>query len=82
MMSGSHLTDAARRAGPAWQRAVAAWLPRAALLACLKDAVRTARRRPNSPPDQAPLSAPLPRLTRVARLHASPLAPPSRLCVS
>jgi hypothetical protein len=70
LTSGSHLSDAARRAGPAWQRAVAAWVPCAALLVRLKDAVRTACRRP----DRAPLSAPSPRLTRAPfQPHAHPV---------
>jgi hypothetical protein len=30
LTSGSHLPDAAVRAGPAWHRAIAAWLPRTA----------------------------------------------------
>jgi hypothetical protein len=48
LTSGSHLSDAAVRAGPAWQRAVSAWLPCTAPLQCLKYAVGTARRRPDS----------------------------------
>jgi hypothetical protein len=47
-MSGSHLSDAAVRAGHAWQRAVAAWLPCAAPLQRLKYDVGTTRRRPDS----------------------------------
>jgi hypothetical protein len=71
-MSGSHLSDAVRRTGPAWQRAIAAWLPRAAPLARLKDAVGTAPRHPDSPPDRAPLSAPSPRLTCAVPTARSP----------
>jgi hypothetical protein len=48
LMSGSHLSDAAVRAGPAWQRAVSAWLPHAAHLPRIKCAVGTVRRRPDS----------------------------------
>jgi hypothetical protein len=44
-MSGSHLPAAAVRAGPAWQHAVAVWLPCAVPLQRLKYAVGTARRR-------------------------------------
>jgi hypothetical protein len=40
-MSGPHLSDAARRAGPARQRVVAAWPPCAALTPWLKAAVGT-----------------------------------------
>jgi hypothetical protein len=60
LTSGSHLSDAARRAGPAWQRAVAAWLPRAAPLQRVKSVVGTARRRPDStvPTVPPPLSEP------------------------
>jgi hypothetical protein len=47
-MSGSHLLDAAVHAGPAWQHAVAAWLPRATPCPRIKCAVGTARRRPDS----------------------------------
>jgi hypothetical protein len=48
LMSGSHLSDAIVRAGPAWQRAIATWLPRAAPRLRIKCAVGTARRRPDS----------------------------------
>jgi hypothetical protein len=50
LTSGAHLSAVAFRARPAYQRAVASWLPRActAPLARLKGAVGTARRRPDS----------------------------------
>jgi hypothetical protein len=56
-MSGSHLSDAARCVGPARQRAVATWLPRAAPLQRVKSTVGTARRRPDSAARQ-PLAPP------------------------
>jgi hypothetical protein len=72
LMSGSHLSDTAVRTGPALQRAIAAWLPRAAPLQRIKCAIKTARRRldsvvPTAPPPQ---SEP-PRLTpsRPCRRH-------------
>jgi hypothetical protein len=49
LRSGSHLSDDVVCAGPTWQRTIAAWLPRAAPHPCIKCAVRTARRRPDSP---------------------------------
>jgi hypothetical protein len=53
-MSGSHLSDAARHAGPTWQCAVAAWLPCAVPLQRVKSAVGTARRRPDNAVPTAP----------------------------
>jgi hypothetical protein len=41
LTSGFHLSDAAVRAGPAWQRAVAAWLPCATPLQRVKCTVAT-----------------------------------------
>jgi hypothetical protein len=73
-MSGSHLSDTTRRVGPAWQRAVAAWLPCAALLKCIKCTVGTARRRPNN----AVLTGHSDRLSEIADV-ASPRLAPSRL---
>jgi hypothetical protein len=66
LTSGAHLSAAAFRARPACQRAIDVWLPRAhaASLTRLKGAVGTARQRPDSPPDRAPLSAPSPRARR------------------
>jgi hypothetical protein len=60
LTSGSHLSDAARRAGPAWQRVVATWLPRAMPLQRVKSVVGIARRRPDSvvPIATPPLSEP------------------------
>jgi hypothetical protein len=75
LMSGPHLSDAARRAGPARQCVVAAWLPRATPTLRLKAAVGTARQPASlapSPPDRAPLSASSPRLTRAVLTARSP----------
>jgi hypothetical protein len=60
LTNGSHLSDAARYTGPAWQRAVAVWLPCAVPLQRVKSAVGTARRLPDSAVPTAPpaLSAP------------------------
>jgi hypothetical protein len=63
-MSRSHLSDAARRAGPTWQHAITAWLPRASPLQRVKSAVGTSRRRPNSAVPIAP--SPLSQLPRAA----------------
>jgi hypothetical protein len=54
LTSGAHLSAAAFRAGPACQCAVATWLRCAAPIACLKCAVGTARRCPDSPFYRAP----------------------------
>jgi hypothetical protein len=66
-MSGPHLSDAARRAGPARQRAVAAWLPHA-VAACLMRAAFV----PTAPRAARPTASRPPP-------HASPVTPPSRL---
>jgi hypothetical protein len=63
LTSGSHLSDAVVCAGPAWQRAVAAWVPRAVPLQRVKSTVGTARRRPDSAvPTGYPKSPTSPRL--------------------
>jgi hypothetical protein len=62
-----------RRAGPAWQRTIAAWLPRAAQLPRIKSVVGTARRRPDSV--VSPL-APAARQPRAARPPSRPSRPP------
>jgi hypothetical protein len=89
LTSGPHLSDAARCARPARQRAAAAWLPRAALTPQHKAAVGTAHRAsrllPRSPApvrQRVPLSVPLPSPTapRLARAATAPTAscvPPS-----
>jgi hypothetical protein len=70
--SGPHLSDAACRAGPAWQRPVAAWLPRAARLARASPATAHPRAHPDSAaPHAAILTAAV--RSRIARA-ASPLA--------
>jgi hypothetical protein len=80
-MSGPHLPDAARHAGPTRQRAVAAWLPRAAPTARLKATVGTARRA-RAAARRCRVAARRPRPDRLARAAvapiASPVAPPSR----
>jgi hypothetical protein len=48
LTSGSHLSDAAVRARPAWQRAIAAWLPCTVVRPRIKCAIGTTRRRPDS----------------------------------
>jgi hypothetical protein len=82
--SGPHLSAAMRRAGPTWQRAAAAWPPRAAPTPWLKAAVGTARRasrqlpRPRrARPTAAPLSVPPPSPRRAARVLTASRAPPS-----
>jgi hypothetical protein len=75
LTSGPHLSDTVRRAGPAWQHAVAAWLPCAALLTRLKGVVETARRasrQPSRPSLAPPARQPCP--SRHRPPHASPLA--------
>jgi hypothetical protein len=68
LTSGPHLSDAARRAGPVWQRATAAWPPRAALTPRHKAAVGTAHRASQKPP----------RSRRSPPTVASPAPPASR----
>jgi hypothetical protein len=48
LTSGSHLSDAVVRAGPAWQHAIATWLPRTAPHPCIKCSIGTTRRHPDS----------------------------------
>jgi hypothetical protein len=70
--SRPHLSDAARRAGPARQPAVAAWLPRAARLArTLRPMSGQRAARPDSP-----ALAPAPTAPRLARAVVAPTASP------
>jgi hypothetical protein len=80
--SGPHLSAAARRTGPAWQRTAAAWPPRAALTLRLKAAVGTARRvsrqqpRPRrARPTAAPRSVPPPSPRRPRHVPTASCAP-------
>jgi hypothetical protein len=71
LTSGPHLSDAARRDGPARQRTVATWPPHAAPTPRLKAAVGTARRASRQPP-RPRRSPPDSHLARVARLATAP----------
>jgi hypothetical protein len=70
-MSGPHLSDAARRARPTRQRAVATWSPRTAPTPWLKAAVETARRASRQLASPAP---PMPR-QRLAAPACLPTVP-------
>jgi hypothetical protein len=73
LTSGSHMSDAAIRTRPTWQRAVKAWLPHAAPRPCIKCTIGTTRRRPDS---AAPFR---PRHRRCPNCLASPHLAPFRL---
>jgi hypothetical protein len=80
-MSGPHLSDAARRAGPTRQRVVAAWSPRTTPMPWLKAAVETARRASRQLASPAP-PTPRQRLAAPARLPTVPYLPTVRAPLS
>jgi hypothetical protein len=76
LTSGSHQSDVAVRAGPAWQRTVAAWLPHAAPRPRIKCAVETAFR----PAARAASPRPVPTAPPPLSEATSPSMPEARRC--